>query len=267
MIIQNVACQTEIQTFVVEAARPCQEAAQLRLKEIFPLADIHGTIQHPCWIMSPINKLTGDGIDDVSVERCRTGVQAIGGDCKWGPVRKPTVLKATSTWITQKLSVECQCLVPPHVQMTSLPTAPGHAELKPSFAKLAAAAIQQARRGAAHHGGRTSCPAWPARCASPPSKTSLAKLVARLYPHLPSFIDRCGILGEIAYKKQFDPPSSASRHCRQLTNTNTQCVSARSCVFKHCFQPGALAFFFLLDSFFVRWKGAVFIAIMLVMLT
>ena len=144
--------------------------AQLRLKEISPLADIHGTIQHPCWIMSPINKLTGDGIDDVSVERCRTGVQAIDGDCKWGPVRKPTLLKATSTWITQKLSVECQCLVPPHVQMTSLPTAPGHAELKPSFPKLAVAAIQQARREAAHHGGRTSCPAWPARCAGPQSK-------------------------------------------------------------------------------------------------
>ncbi|OLP91293.1 hypothetical protein AK812_SmicGene27022 [Symbiodinium microadriaticum] len=62
--------------------------------------NIHGTIQHPCWIMSPINKLTGDGIDDVSVER--------------------------------------------------------------------------------------------------------------LYPHLPSFIDRCGILGEIAYKKQFDPPRAVS---------------------------------------------------------
>ena len=146
---QNLNCRTEAQKR--ELLRKCQTVARRQLNfvyEVFLVAvemGSHATIEHPAgsamWKTRPICDIPY--YHDVMVDRCRTGLQAKGDDGPFGPVRKRTLLRTTSTPLARALSLPCLCNEP-HVQMWGRSQALKQMQNnEPGFVNLAVKAIQR----------------------------------------------------------------------------------------------------------------------------
>ena len=145
---QNLNCRTEAQKRELMRKRQLMARRQLDfVYEIFLMAvemGIHATIEHPSgsamWRRKPICDIPY--YHNVIVNRCQTGLKALGDDGQMGPVRKQTTLRTTSNELYRAMSLPC-CCQEPHVQMWGKSAALKEMQnYEPGFVNLAVKAIQ-----------------------------------------------------------------------------------------------------------------------------